>query len=325
MQSTTSQGRPLFDEDTIRGLLSIRSSKRKAQYETINVISNIDFPKLEEIDEPAIIGTYSMTLLKTKKRFIVWPSCLKITRQGEDVDTATCLSRDYLKETYFAPRVKHEQVELISGQFMPIFVKPTVFDYGYYIDVKSAWWSIMNLCGWNVDYWPGKWLLNGRPPRDYPYPLSKLGRSALVSVAQSYMIEIYDPKTKQKIKKISFNSHLNYHIYATIAHVLSGIGIMAASLGCVYVNADGMIAPNEDIAVETMKMIDEWKLPYTTKGAGRGWVKAIGCYRVGDLATRRNDIIPHPLSKFTIEPEYLRWFFPKWKKMSDRVIWQNEK
>ena len=179
----TYPGKPFMNLDEVRYLLSCRASQRQNMYNTSFMPTNQHFPKLADLNEPVIIGTYSLILLKTKRRYVDASHALKITQYGSDLETATCLSRDYLKELYRSPRIKHDQAELIKGQFMPLFVKPTVFDFGYYIDIKSAWWSIMSMCGWSVDYWPGKWIFPGRPPKDFPFPLEKLARSALVSVA----------------------------------------------------------------------------------------------------------------------------------------------
>jgi hypothetical protein len=158
---------------------------------------------------------------------------------------------------------------------------PTLLNDGaVYLDIKSTWFSIMRVVGWDVDYYPLKWLGAGTPPLDFPWKDNKIARSALVSVAQSLTIPMYDPKKHKIIQRPTYNKFLNWGVYAIIAHVLSAIAYEAIHAGAVYVNTDGFIVA-DDKAERVAAVLDSWGLDYSAKAHGTGFVMGPGCYKVG--------------------------------------------
>ncbi len=298
--------------------LDVRAIERRNRYkQVIEVKSAFEWPRASDLTEPAILGTYSIATLKTKTRYMLAPGCLKIARYGTDIETATSLARDYLREMYRQPRITHSQAELTKNQYMPLYARPSYYNNGYYIDIKSAWWSILLLAGWDVDYWPGILLAPGRPPIDFPYPLHKLARSALVSVAQSTTIDITIPGQLTRTQKPAYNRLLNWPLYALIAHVLGAIAIQAINAGAIYVNSDGYIAPNEESAEKILNIINQWGLKSTVKHEGKGWVLGPGCYRVGSYRTKRN-MPPSTIRNISINPDYVTWLKGRWSWIANR-------
>jgi hypothetical protein len=228
------------------------------------------------------MGTYSRTWKNYPKRQV-------LTKYTDYVlgfrDTNTAHARDYLISCYGRRRCKKEQREALNTWKMPLYCRPCIVRDATYVDIKSAWYAIMMRVGWDVEFWPNRWLGRGTPPYDFPLPDNKIARSALVSVARSSKIPTWE---KGKIVyKPMYNAVENTHVYGLIACVLNGIASVAVDLfNAVYVASDGYIVPSNR-AADLITYISDWGLIARAKAKGPAIVGGVGAYWVGDTHSKR--------------------------------------
>ncbi len=263
-------------------------------------------PDWREIPEVAIIGTFSICGLETRRRMLLAPKCVP-TPLG--LETPPSLARDYLMVTFGgSPRAKHAQIEYLRRTAIaaPQLARPTLFQHGYYVDLKAAYWNIMLIVGWDCDYWPGRWLSARRAPSDFPWPLHKLARNCLLTAGISSRTHLWYPPKNGKPgysrQTFPYNPLANLQLPRLAMDVLNSIAAECADAGAVYVNTDGYIAPNYETLARLVDILASWELPFGIKLEGPGWVQGSGTYGVGATASKRHIANPSPIDTIIRQP-----------------------
>lgn len=280
--------------------------KRADNWMTIRVRQ---FPEVEKLNEIVMLGAHSYALINTRRRLMRD----RIQIEGEVFETPSAIARDFLRHVYKrGPRYIKSQALTVEGvPPVPSYAAPRKFAHGFYIDLQAAYWSIMEIVGWDVDYNPGLWLSPGRPPRDFPFPDHKVARNCLVSAGRLSGIPRYDPRKlpDNPFDEIMRGSELkNAQLPRLIHDLLNCIAIQAIGEGAIYVNNDGYIAPDEKIKDRIVNVITGWGLTARIKAEGGGEVKASGTYRIGRIKTKNYQTINDPIPLANIyPPSYKKW------------------
>lgn len=237
-------------------------------------------PDVHQFSSRVAIGSFTMT--SDKERYTVKHAADFI--YGDFPVTAPELARDYLDFRYPARlRASGEQAESYAQErFAPLYYRPMVARCAHYVDLSGAFWWLMSVIGWNVDYLPGVFLSPGRAPYDFPFYNNKLARNCLVTAGLNNDLQIW---TGHKIiLQSTYNAHLNRGLYAAIMDILHLFGIAAVNLGAKYVNTDGAILPDNRVA-EYLGYLDRFGAPYRLQHSGETIVTGVGSYRIGDFET----------------------------------------
>lgn len=260
--------------DYMRGAAESRQAKTK----TI-VVDN--FPPFTEFNERIYLGVSSWSLPDRGERWVK-PGGYYVTENG--IQTAGELARDYLDFKFpkklRATRAQKDRLNIHRSA--PLYVEPTILEDACYVDLKSAFWSIMCLVGWNVDYYPSKWILRGTPPDDFPYADIKPARNSLVSCGLSTPLRMWTGK--KVTRRFASNLHINMGLWAFIMDTLHAIASHARELGACYVHTDGYILPRWD-AEDLIDKIKSYGLDAGIKASGVGTVIGMGNWKVGDHQT----------------------------------------
>jgi hypothetical protein len=248
--------------------------ERRERYHHIDVRQ---FPSLLGLGEPAFVGSSSWTLPKSKQRWLkiggqVWGYSHK--------ETATAVSRAYLKIKYPKPlRAFSEQYdEITKPRSFPYFARVGWYNDMIYVDLKGAFWSILQAVGWDVEYMPGGFVGKRSSMTDFPIPQHKTARNSLVSASISKGAQMW---TGKRWKQASGrNMHVNFGLWALVMDVLHGIASEMLKLGAVYVHTDGYIIPArcENTA---LTLLQSWGLPGRVKQRGACRVAGVGMYQIG--------------------------------------------
>lgn len=255
-----------------------RAKERQEKWNTITVR---ELPDPFTLKEVTFLGSYSYSLVSSRKRLIVKRDAISLNPLIRE--TPSAIARDYLKLKYKrSPIVKQVQaLKLSQGLYgVPNYAKPGRFDEGYYVDIKSAYWSIMSIVGWDPDYFPGKWLSAGRPPLDFPFQNHKIARNCLVSAGIPGTMTQYIPRG-EFVEVKPGNPLANLSLYKLIQDVLNSIAKQAIQAGAIYANTDGFITPDKKSAARVINIIYDWGLIPSIKAEGEGEVKSSGAYKVG--------------------------------------------
>lgn len=300
----------------IKTQLIERAMKRADDWQTFNIKK---FPDVEKLHEIVLLGAHSFALVQTRRRLVKE----KIFITPQVYETPSAIARDYLRIVHKqGPRATKSQALRVEGiEPVPSYADPQSFRHGFYIDIQAAYWSIMQISGWDVDYNPERWLSPGRPPSDFPFADHKVARNCLVSAGRMGSIDPetqkprgiprYDPRKlpNDPYDEIVRGSELKNNQLPRLIHdILNSIALQAVELGAVYVNNDGYIAPDHKIAYEIVQLIADWGLNGRIKAEGPGQVKASGTYQVGHVKTQTYNQVHTPMPLDNIyAPDYRKW------------------
>lgn len=243
---------------------------------------------------PVIIGSFSLTSVQTKQRWMVKHEVYQF--EEGIYTTPTDLARAYLAIKYprkGRSRITTKQYQNFFGKRRnaPLFAKPANLSDAVYVDVKSAYWSILQAVGWDVDYSPGAWLKVKSSVSDFPFPGIKMARNCLVSVAASASGRMTIWTGKELIAKKSGNQFCNLMLWSIVMDVLNGLATECISAGAIYCYTDGFICDTE-LADTIIGIIRSWGLVGEIKRKGPAHIKGAGSYRVGDYSSK-----PYQLSR----------------------------
>ena len=293
---------------SMRALYEQRENKRRS-------VAVTSFPDLLGIDENVWLGTSSWSLVTSRLRLVL--NDAQITAYGMKPHTAPEVVRDYLDVKHPKKlRARSEQVDWfkVPRSFPYLAVCGEYHDMAY-VDLVGAYWTIVQVLGWDVEYLPGGFLGKRSDMLDFPYPHIKSVRNMLVSAGMIDTVNMWQP---QRIVPVNIgNKHKNMGLYTVTQDVLHACAKLAENLGAVYVHTDGYIVPMANVPALVTRLA-EWGLPARVKHEGNAVVKGVGMYRVGGYKTATYaDGWGGDMSH--IEPVYPEWLMKRFSRFAEHT------
>lgn len=255
------------------------------RYERYRLRPVDQFPSLTQLTENVVIGSFSWLGMSTHTRWIQAATAIPL---GGMLATPGDIARDYLRIKFpKRSRVTTDQYHRIMvHRHHPLYAHPVELDDAVYIDLKAAYWSIMRVVGWNVDYNPGRWLGQGESLADFPYAGHKLARNCLATAGLIGSGKMWIGAESRLITTKRYNALANYSLWSLLHDVLNSIAADVVSAGAVYVHTDGyIVAANKADAV--MDAIAQWNLTAGIKYTGPAKVFTAGTYSIGSRPSGR--------------------------------------
>jgi hypothetical protein len=253
-----------------------------------------DFPDIRTINTRVYWGIYTWTLSALKRRWLLRDTALTVEDMiCSPADTV----RDYLD--FYHPRplratgIEVREYELHKSA--PLYIRPSTILQGTYIDIKSTYYSIVQLIGWDINYLPGQWLTPGRAPLDFPLPNDKPARNYLVSIGLPGEITIWTGT--QWVSQRAKNVHINLGLWSAVMDILHSIASIAVQLGAIYVHTDGYILPTKN-SEKLQAAIRQFRLTPEVRAQGPTICLGFADYMVGNRLTK-NFIHPHTQGNFS--------------------------
>lgn len=238
------------------------------------------FPNIRDYSHRVSWGVFQWTIHDQKTKLLRAANAISLDG-SPNVMSPSQLARLYLATVYSDRRLKAHtaQVKSISQwRPMPLFLQPKVFPEGCYVDTSSAWFSILKLVGWDVDYDPSRWLLGGRPPFDFPLPDNKIARNCIVTASLPTPSKEW---TGSRFREVSMqNKFVNLGLWSLIADILHALAFEAIECGACYVHTDGYIVPRNR-ASELAERIESYGLKTKIKHEGMTVVMGWSNWKVG--------------------------------------------
>lgn len=246
-----------------------------------------EFPLLRTMHEPMFLGSFTWTCQQSK-----W----KIIRENAAISTPggwaspAELARNYVSVKYpKRRRVTTEQYhEVMKPRSQPLLAIPGTYGDCLYLDLKSAYWSIMKIIGWDVEYFPGRWLGVKSDVTDFPFQEYKLARNSLVSVGLVGKANYWTGEQLVSVRKS--NGLVNMVLWSAVQDVLNGIALDMERAGAIYINTDGYIFRRENAPL-AYEVAESWGLELGIKEEGAADVLAAGTYSIGMKKNRRIQMI----------------------------------
>lgn len=281
-------------------------------------VLNHFFP-LTRLHHPAFIGSFAWTSVAIKTKWIIKRTAIKL---DELYLTPADVARDYIALKYEGQkrRVTTLQYESIIKipRSAPLYAIPCVMDDAVYIDLKSAYWSLVSAFGWDVDYMPNRWIKTRSFCFDFPLPENKMSRNCLVSVGLARKSNMWTGEKMVQIK--ASNKLINIMLWSFVQDVLNGVADDLVNLGAVYVHTDGYIVPAHLETVAREK-INEWGLISAVKARGYTVISGVGNYKVGEYETQNYKVRVKPRLFQKINPVYTDWLrdrVGRWMDYADK-------
>lgn len=257
--------------DEIREIGAERAERLKPQPTKV-------FPLITSFDSFVWAGSLSWAIPAQNKRLLKIDNIVNLF---DFPQTPTEIGRDYLRVKY-PERRRHfagQYEEINKPRSAPLYAKPGNYRNMVYADLKSAYWSIISIWGWDCDYWPGKFLAKRSSNEDFPLQGNKLARNSLVTAGLVLPSVVW---TGDKFIKMNRGNRLaNYDIWALCQDTLAAIAHLAKKCGAVYVHTDGYIIP--EFAFPLLRdEIAEWGLKLTIRHRGDARIRGVGAYQIGE-------------------------------------------
>lgn len=265
-------------EDDMKSIA--RSRMEKHNYEVVG-----ELPDYQESREKIFLGLFSQTYTKSRRRVLLRDATENYL--CEVPQTPTEIARDYLDVVFQRPlRATRDQRDAICvDRCSPLHYQPTYLSGGVYLDINATYLQILDCVGWDVDYFPRKFIGAGRPPSDFPARHDKVARNYLVSCGLSSSVSVW---TGTAIAETwPRNKHINYGLWACVQDVLHEIARCALEFGASYVATDGYILPDGQAEEFQEYLQTAWKIKASVRGYGPTVVTGLGSYQVGELKTKR--------------------------------------
>lgn len=304
-------------ESDRRAMLQAMNSYRREKNDGWEVRTVRDFPPLSSLKAMTYLGSFAWTQPHTK---IKWIKERFAQNTGAGWVTPSEIARDYIAVKYGDARLrcnKKQWAELVRKKIhQPIYAEPIELEHGYYLDLVSAYWQILMLGGWNVDYMPGRYLSPRSVVTDFPVPEIKLARNCLISMGLPSGANVWLPETGL-VKQKATRKNVNLILWSFAMDVLHGIASDMVQRACAfYVNTDGYIVSREQLG-SAFEVADSWGLSLAIKHEGRITIRGAGDYDIGKRMSGRMRTVPRKFSY--LSPRAKDWLKRRVKHFSYRV------
>lgn len=286
----------------------------------IDIISR--FPMLDDVQENVMTGSFSWHYTKSHRKDILRPFAYQFPNF---ISTPSELARTYLGIKYTRQRATRGQIEYFKQRHIaPLYAQPIGYEQGAYIDIRSAYWQILQTVGWDVDYYPGYFIGKKDTMEDFPFPDFKLTRNCLITAGLPSEANYWDCRDKKFKSVKTFNKLINMGVWALTMDVLHCVAWDAIAAGACYVHTDGYICHHSRVEA-VISAIAEWGLEARIKYAGRTIVYGVGSYQVGEKATKNPHHAVMPFDGLEL-PSYNRWLKTRFRALAERTNykWSSE-
>lgn len=290
---------------------------RRKKNEGMEIQTVSRFPELADLKGLTFLGSFSWTSKATGQKWIHQSHAYDL---GAGLVTPSDIARDYIAVKFAGVRLRcnsKQWAEVVKKKkHQPLYAQPCSLTSAIYIDLKSAYWQLLQLGGWDCDYMPKRYLSPRSDVYDFPVPEIKLARNCLVSMGLPSGVNVWIPNygfAKRSPQKAS----VNLVLWGFVQDVLHGIAYDMVKLADArYVNTDGYIIPAERLA-ETEAIFQNWGLTFTIKQDGKATIRGAGDYDIGGYTSKRVRTVPRAFSY--IHPRELDWLRRKVKFWSHRI------
>jgi hypothetical protein len=252
------------------------------------------FP-MTSLTRPTVLGSLSWTCIPDKHRWIINHHATDI---GAGWVTQTDVARDYLDYKY-----GHWKGRVTTGQYnevvarkrsSPLVAIPGQYDNAVYVDLDSAYWTILKIVGWDVDYYPLRFVNVRSDNRDFPTPELKLARNSLVTMGLPGSMKMWTGE-KLIVKKTG-SRYINLVLWALVQDVLNAFAVDMLRIGAIYAHTDGYIIPEAQLD-DAWSLAGAWGLSLSVRHHGDATVYGPGAYSIGGHICKHRPREPKPLMK----------------------------
>jgi len=237
-------------------------------------------PDYSEIEPGTVLGGATWSR-RGGTRWVIQPELCVIEGIGV---THMDLARFWLRETYRLPIRRRQAEDRQDWAPVPLLARQTRLGDGAYVDIRSAYRSIVERTGWDAEYWRGRYMTLRPVALD---ELTKLAYSSLVAIAARPYTSLRRWNGSQIELIRTRNLYSNSSIYRLVRDALWGVySDIADEVDLYYYNTDGCIVRSRDVAA-VIGVMEWWGFEARVKAEGEIVVYGHGSYSINGSRTRR--------------------------------------
>lgn len=182
-----------------------------------------------------------------------------------------------------------------------------------YVDIKSTYRTILETCGFDVEYRAGQWLSRGNATSGLD-DLPKIAYSAIVTLSIRYYRTIRETTRDGSFRTRQLrNKYANVALYALVRDILHAIySDVVSSVYVYYANTDGYIVKMSDVE-RVGQIINDWGFEFGVKKSGTARIYGVANYTFNTSSSRRRV----SQGKFTdlVSPVFRDWLHARWSRL----------
>ena len=285
------QARPLtpkfstLEQTHKKALMSSLIRSKWDKYDRLEAVDQL--PPLEYFGSaPVWLGSWSRTSTALREKYVL----SSVAVRPDDTAPALCTPSELARTWVDVTVEKRLRATRRQGEFWdeyhhnaPAYARTGLYKDMVYLDLKSAYWSIMQVVGWGAEYHHDM-IVRRYPVDDFPFPHIKMARNALATVALDTPSQMWHDG---RIIEKSGKRIINKSIYYLCVDILQAIALDMLEFRPVYINTDGYIIPRHFEEFAIRKIGERWGLYMERRHAGNAVITGIGSYQIGSHKTRR--------------------------------------
>lgn len=245
------------------------------------------FPSVYELEEDTILGSFAWTGLHTKARRVQFSTAIRL---GDYWTTPAEISRHYLAIKFKGRRLRangKQWLEFQSHRSHPLYAEPCFMPDAVYIDLHAAYWTLVQILGFNVEYHPNRYIGKGDSMEDFPFYGHKLARNCLVSSGIASNARIWSISRASIYEQAFGRGLVNRGLWCCIHDCLNALALdIIQATDCAYVHTDGYIVSREMVP-RALEIIAQWGLVGRIKKEGAIRIYGPGMYTLGNAPRSR--------------------------------------
>lgn len=201
-------------------------------------------------------------------------------------------------------------IERLKEIRQPIYAKPSELTDAVYIDLRSAYYSIVKAY-YPMQYWPLKYfsLPYNREKEDWEDYISKLAKVCTFSMIRSTYRTVYNTKEDSMMTQWRYNVYMNDVATFLYDYLQSIASYIIKEFKAIYVHTDGYIVPFSEAEKVLEFLHDHWIGEARIKHAGETEVRGPGAYKIANHTSGMFKVFKQPreFNNLYIPDDLVKW------------------
>ena len=220
------------------------------------------------------------------------------------------IARSWIETSVRLPINRKRADQPVEYAPVPLRARRGVYDNVAYVDIRSTYKTILQTCGFDVEYRAMNWLSRGQAIRGLD-ELPKISYSAIVTMSKNYYrtVTVTTRGGGLKPRKLR-NKYANVALFTLVRDLLHAVySDVVETCDVLYANTDGYIVSCADVE-RVAAVLAGWGFGYGVKQRGTCRIDGAGSYSFTDRPPRR----PASRSRDTprVNEAFRAWLRDRW-------------
>ena len=223
------------------------------------------------------------------------------------------LARSWIESNVEVPVKRKRADEPMEHAPIPHLARVGYYKDMAYVDIKSTYRTILQTCGFDVEYRPLRWLSRGLATSGLD-DLHKITYSAIVTLSANYYRNVRETTKDGSLKNRKLrNTYANVALYALVRDLLHCIySDITTTVEVFYAHTEGYIVKLADIG-KVGDIITRWGFNWGIKDSGNAKILGTGSYDFNGKKPK-NRVTRGKITQVA-DSDFRDWLFSRWSRM----------